>query len=51
VFLAGLNEFVWRTFPEAFWANFKVFGVMPLTLLFMFVNMPLLMKHMPKDES
>lgn len=51
LFLAGLNEFIWRNFSEAFWANFKVFGVMPLTFLFMLANMPLLMKHMPKDET
>jgi intracellular septation protein len=51
VFLAGLNEFIWRNFSELFWANFKVFGVMPLTFLFMLANMPLLMKHMPKDET
>lgn len=51
LFLAGLNEFIWRTFSEQFWANFKVFGVMPLTFLFMLANMPLLMKHMPKDET
>lgn len=51
IFLAGLNEFVWRTYSEVFWANFKVFGVIPLTFLFMLANMPLLMKHMPKDED
>jgi intracellular septation protein len=51
LFLAGLNEVVWRNFSEAFWANFKVFGVMPLTFLFMLANMPLLMKHMPQDET
>ncbi|MCG8442719.1 MAG: septation protein A [Caulobacterales bacterium] len=45
VFLAVLNEFVWRTFSEAFWANFKVLGVIPLTLLFAVANTPLLMKH------
>jgi intracellular septation protein len=51
IFLAGLNEFIWRTFSESFWANFKVFGVMPLTFLFMLANMPLLMKHMPAEDK
>ena len=51
IFLAILNEVIWRNFSEAFWANFKVFGVMPLTFLFMLANMPLLMKHMPQDEG
>ncbi len=44
VFLAGLNEFVWRTFSETFWANFKVFGVLPITFLFALGNIPLLMQ-------
>lgn len=51
IFLAGLNEVIWRNFSEAFWANFKVLGVMPITFLFMLANMPLLMKHIPKDET
>lgn len=50
IFLAILNEVIWRSFSEAFWANFKVFGMMPLTFLFMLANMPLLMKHMPEEE-
>lgn len=51
IFLAGLNEFIWRNYSEAFWANFKVLGVMPLTFVFMLANMPLLMKHMPKEDA
>lgn len=51
IFLAILNEVIWRNFSEAFWANFKVFGVMPLTFLFMLANMPLLMKHMPEEDK
>lgn len=51
IFLAGLNEYIWRNYSEAFWANFKVLGVMPLTFVFMLANMPLLMKHMPKEEK
>jgi intracellular septation protein len=50
IFLAIVNEVVWRNFSEAFWANFKVFGVIPMTFAFMLANMPLLMKHMPKEE-
>lgn len=51
IFLAILNEAIWRTQSEAFWANFKVFGVIPLTFLFMLANMPLLMKHMPAEDK
>jgi intracellular septation protein len=34
LFLAGLNEFIWRGFSEEFWVNFKVFGMMTLTIAF-----------------
>lgn len=34
VVLAILNEIVWRSFSTEFWAGFKLFGIMPLTLLF-----------------
>jgi intracellular septation protein len=51
IFLAGLNEFIWRNYSEQFWANFKVMGVIPLTFVFMLANLPLLMKYMPKDDD
>ncbi len=34
VFLAGLNEFIWRNFSTDFWVNFKVFGMFTLTIAF-----------------
>jgi len=34
VVLALLNEIVWRNFSTDFWAGFKLFGIMPLTLVF-----------------
>ncbi len=43
--LAGLNEVVWRTQETEFWVNFKVFGIMPLTLVFALAQMPLIMRH------
>ncbi|MET3589070.1 intracellular septation protein [Bartonella silvatica] len=45
IFLALLNEIIWRNFSDTFWANFKVFGVMPITVLFMLTQMPLIIKH------
>lgn len=45
LFLAGLNEFVWRNFSNDFWVNFKVWGTMPITILFTMTQMPLIMKH------
>ncbi|PHR62009.1 MAG: septation protein A [Robiginitomaculum sp.] len=51
VFLAGLNEFVWRSFDESTWVNIKVFGFLPLTLLFAMANLPLMLKYMKQDEA
>lgn len=45
IFLAVLNEVVWRNFSNDFWTTFKVFGVMPITIIFMVAQMPLIMKH------
>ena len=45
IFLAILNEIVWRNFSNDFWVNFKVWGTMPLTILFTMSQMPLIMKH------
>ena len=42
VAMAILNEFVWRTQSTDFWVNFKVFGVIPLTMLFAVTQMPLI---------
>lgn len=44
VFLAILNEVVWRTMSEGFWVNFKVLGIIPLTLIFAMANVPLTIK-------
>ena len=32
--LALLNEIIWRTQSEEFWVNFKVWGILPLTIIF-----------------
>ena len=34
LFLAGLNEIIWRNFSTDFWVNFKVFGMFTLTMAF-----------------
>ena len=53
VCLAALNEFVWRTQSTDIWVNFKVFGFVPLTFLFMLAQMPLLQRHgaLAEDED
>jgi intracellular septation protein len=43
--LAVLNEIVWRTQTTDFWVSFKVFGVLPLTMLFAALQYPLLQKY------
>ena len=32
--LQFLNEIVWRTQSEAFWVNFKVWGLIPISFIF-----------------
>lgn len=43
--LAVLNEVVWRTQSTDAWVNFKVFAIMPLTLIFALAQTPLIMRH------
>ena len=45
VFLAILNELVWRTQPETTWVNFKVWGMLPITFIFTALQLPLINKH------
>ena len=45
IFLAFLNEIVWRTQSEAMWVNFKVWGILPLTFIFTALQLPLINKH------
>lgn len=45
LFLAALNEVVWRNAPEATWVAFKVWVIMPLIFLFALSQTPLVMKH------
>ncbi len=45
VFLAGLNEVIWRNFSEAFWVSFKAWGMFPLTLVFALAQVPLIQRH------
>ena len=50
-FLALVNEVVWRTQTTDFWVSFKVFGIMPITLIFAMSQVPLIMKHELKPEE
>jgi intracellular septation protein len=48
-FLAALNEVIWRTQTTEFWVSFKVFGTMPITILFAVAQTPLILKHEKKQ--
>ena len=45
IFIAILNEMVWRTQSEVFWVNFKVWGLLPITFLFTASQLPLINKY------
>jgi intracellular septation protein len=51
LFLAVLNEVVWRTQSTSFWVGFKVFGTIPITLIFALSQTPLILKHEIKDAG
>lgn len=50
VFLAVLNEVIWRSFSTDFWISFKVWGVMPLTMLFAILQLGLIQRHSADKE-
>lgn len=45
VFLALLNEVMWRGFSTDTWVAFKVFGIMPITFVFALSQIGLLKKY------
>jgi len=48
---AGLNEAIWRTQSTDFWVNFKVFGLMGLTFVFILTQMPLMKRYAVEGDS
>ena len=51
VFLAVVNEIVWRTQSTDFWVSFKLFGVVPLTFVFGALQYPLLQKYAAPSKA
>lgn len=45
VFMAALNEVIWRTQTEEFWVSFKTFGSPVLSFLFIASQFPMLKRH------
>lgn len=51
VLLAVLNEIVWRSMSTDAWVNFKVFGIMPLTIAFSMLQLPLLQRYRLDEDA
>lgn len=49
--MAGLNEAVWRTQPDAVWVLFRFPGLQILSLLFALTQVPMMMKDMKAAEA
>jgi intracellular septation protein len=43
--MAVLNEIIWRTQSTDFWVSFKLFGAVPLTMIFAMTQMPLMKRY------
>ncbi len=51
LFITGLNEFIWRNYSWEFWAAFKAFGLMPLTVLYAVPQIFLLKRYRPEEAE
>jgi len=51
LFLALVNEIVWRNFSTDTWVAFKVWGIMPITLIFTMSQMPLILRHGMEENA
>lgn len=46
--MAALNEAVWRHSTTAFWLSFKIWGFLPLTIVFSLLQLGLIQRHAPQ---
>lgn len=51
LFLAILNEIIWRNFSTDFWVQFKVFGMLPISIAFAMFNIPFILKYSNKSPN
>jgi len=49
--MALVNEAVWRNFNEDIWVNFKMFGFLPLTIIFAMAQAPVIMKYSKQEDE
>jgi intracellular septation protein len=48
--LAAANEIVWRNFSTDAWVSFKVFAIMPATIVFSLFQLPTMNRHRSAEE-
>jgi len=51
IFNAVLNEAIWRSVPTETWILTKLWVFMPLSIIFMMAQMPMLMKYMQFEDE
>lgn len=52
LFMAAVNEAVWRSTSTDFWVGFKLWGALPALFLFGLANIPMLLRHgLQLDET
>ena len=51
LFMAVANEIVWRTQTTQMWAAWKLFGAMPITLVFGAAQLPLIRRHLRAEPE
>ena len=49
--MAVVNEVIWRNFSTDFWIAFKVWGNMPLSIVFTLMQLPLMQRHALVEEA
>ena len=50
-FMAVVNELVWRNCSDETWVKFKIFGVVPITFVFILFQLPILLRNKLPDSK
>jgi len=51
IIMACANEFVWRNFSTDLWVDFKVFGILGITFIFLLTQLPFIQKNIIEDDK
>lgn len=49
--MAALNELVWRSVPTEWWVDFKVFGLLGITVVFTMFQMGFIQAHLKPEDN